>query len=163
MHWRRPFVRTSAGQNVLGIYVRRGGQPAEARAGGHAAQIGDTLGVLGLGELRQLVIEKPADSRPWPRARRRRIRSAGAHRRNALINVEDRLDRDLIGLIVPKTQAKSGRIRRRRIQQVQSAVLRECSINTVRVKGDASVSPRHAGCRRTRFTAGLSPASRPGC
>jgi chemosensory pili system protein ChpA (sensor histidine kinase/response regulator) len=62
------------GQGRLDIYVRRGGQPAELEAQvGMLRKIGDTLGVLGLGELRQLVLERPAASKPWPPARRLRI------------------------------------------------------------------------------------------
>ena len=53
-----------------------------------------------------------------------------------LINVEDRLDRDLIGLIVPKAQAEAVPTAPADadFQQVQAAVLRECSVNLVRVK-----------------------------
>ena len=52
-----------------------------------------------------------------------------------LINVEDRLDRDLIGLIVPKAQVEvSADSVDAEFQQVQAAVLRECSVNLVRVK-----------------------------
>jgi chemosensory pili system protein ChpA (sensor histidine kinase/response regulator) len=57
-------------KDVLDIFVRRGGQPAELESQvGMLRKIADTLGVLGLGELRQLVIEETAVSRPWPRAR----------------------------------------------------------------------------------------------
>ena len=66
-------------KDVLDIFVRRGGQPAELESQvGMLRKIADTLGVLGLGELRQLVIEEKMDganaaisfdSRPWPRAR----------------------------------------------------------------------------------------------
>ncbi len=53
-----------------------------------------------------------------------------------LINVEDRLDRDLIGLIVPKAQAPAEDAESvdAEFQLVQAAVLRECSVNLVRVK-----------------------------
>src|SRR5687767_3582701 len=48
-------------KDVLDIFVRRGGQPAELEPQvGMLRKIADTLGVLGLGELRQLVIEETA-------------------------------------------------------------------------------------------------------
>jgi chemosensory pili system protein ChpA (sensor histidine kinase/response regulator) len=63
--------------------------------------------------------------------------AALVHIAATLINVEDRLDRDLIGLIVPKAQAVPGEDPGSvdaEFQQVQAAVLRECSVNLVRVK-----------------------------
>ena len=61
-------------KDVLDIYVRRGGQPAELEAQvGMLRKIGDTLGVLGLGELRQLVLEETGNWKPWPPARPPRI------------------------------------------------------------------------------------------
>src|SRR4029078_4086795 len=61
--------------------------------------------------------------------------AALVHIAATLINVEDRLDRDLIGLFVPKPQAEvSTESVDVDFQQVQAAVLRECSVNLVRVK-----------------------------
>src|SRR4029078_398194 len=61
--------------------------------------------------------------------------AALVHIAATLINVEDRLDRDLIGLFVPKPQAEvSSESVDVDFQQVQAAVLRECSVNLVRVK-----------------------------
>src|SRR6478609_2412490 len=99
-------------------------------------KIADTLGVLGLGELRQLVIEETGRLEAMAAGKTASDHAALVHIAATLINVEDRLDRDLIGLIVPKTQAPvedAGSVDVD-FQQVQAAVLRECSVNLVRVK-----------------------------
>ncbi len=126
-------------KDVLDIYVRRGGQPAELEAQvGMLRKIGDTLGVLGLGELRQLVLEENSRLEAMAAGKTPADHAALVHVAATLINVEDRLDRDLIGLIVPKAQAEApgadGTPTDADFQQVQAAVLRECSVNLVRVK-----------------------------
>jgi chemosensory pili system protein ChpA (sensor histidine kinase/response regulator) len=123
-------------KDVLDIYVRRGGQPAELESQvGMLRKIGDTLGVLGLGELRQLVIEETGRLESMAAGKTLADHAALVHIAATLINVEDRLDRELIGLIVPKAQAEnSDESIDMDFQQVQSAVLRECSVNLVRVK-----------------------------
>jgi chemosensory pili system protein ChpA (sensor histidine kinase/response regulator) len=124
-------------KDVLDIFVRRGGQPAELESQvGMLRKIGDTLGVLGLGELRQLVLEETSRLEAMAAGKTAADHAALVHIAATLINVEDRLDRDLIGLIVPKQaqpQPDEGSVDVD-FQQVQSAVLRECSVNLVRVK-----------------------------
>src|SRR3954470_14546338 len=124
-------------KDVLDIFVRRGGQPAELEAQvGMLRKIGDTLGVLGLGERRQLVLEETGRLEAMAAGKTAADHAALVHIAATLINVEDRLDRDLIGLIVPKpqnTEENAGSVDAE-FQQVQSAVLRECSVNLVRVK-----------------------------
>ncbi|HET9473695.1 MAG TPA: Hpt domain-containing protein, partial [Steroidobacteraceae bacterium] len=123
-------------KDVLDIYVRRGGQPAELEPQvGMLRKIGDTLGVLGLGELRQLVLEETGRLEAMAAGKTPADHAALVHIAATLINVEDRLDRDLIGLIVPKAQAEAApESVDAEFQQVQAAVLRECSVNLVRVK-----------------------------
>jgi chemosensory pili system protein ChpA (sensor histidine kinase/response regulator) len=124
-------------KDVLDIFVRRGGQPAELESQvGLLRKIADTLGVLGLGELRQLVIEETARLEAMAAGKTAADHAALVHIAATLINVEDRLDRDLIGLIVPKTQVQEEDTGSVDVdfQQVQAAVLRECSVNLVRVK-----------------------------
>ncbi len=123
-------------KDVLDIYVRRGGQPAELESQvGMLRKIGDTLGVLGLGELRQLVLDETGRLEAMAAGKTPADHAALVHIAATLINVEDRLDRDLIGLIVPKAQAEAApESVDAEFQQVQAAVLRECSINLVRVK-----------------------------
>jgi chemosensory pili system protein ChpA (sensor histidine kinase/response regulator) len=125
-------------KDVLDIFVRRGGQPAELEPQvGMLRKIADTLGVLGLGELRQLVIEETGRLEAMAAGKTAADHAALVQIASTLINVEDRLDRDLIGLIVPKAQAApddgAGSVDAE-FQQVQAAVLRECSVNLVRVK-----------------------------
>ena len=125
-------------KDVLDIFVRRGGQPAELESQvGMLRKIADTLGVLGLGELRQLVIEETGRLEAMAAGKTASDHAALVHIAATLINVEDRLDRDLIGLIVPKAQPVPGEEAGSvdaEFQQVQAAVLRECSVNLVRVK-----------------------------
>jgi len=123
-------------KDVLDIYVRRGGQPAELEAQvGMLRKIGDTLGVLGLGELRQLVLEETSRLEAMAAGKTLADHAALVHIAATLINVEDRLDRDLIGLIVPKSPSEApAEAVDAEFQQVQAAVLRECSVNLVRVK-----------------------------
>jgi chemosensory pili system protein ChpA (sensor histidine kinase/response regulator) len=143
MHTVSAAIREDLGKvkDVLDIFVRRGGQPAELEAQvGMLRKIGDTLGVLGLGELRQLVLEETARLDAMAAGKTAADHAALVHIAATLINVEDRLDRDLIGLIVPKTPAAEaggegdGSSTDVDFQQVQAAVLRECSVNLVRVK-----------------------------
>ena len=123
-------------KDVLDIFVRRGaGQPQELIPQVELLRkIGDTLGVLGLGELRAIV-----------QAQTERLEKivAGSLAANeatlveiaaALIGVEDRLDESLVGMILPKTDAAPRQSEDHEFQQVQSAVLRECILNLARIK-----------------------------
>src|SRR5688572_29506528 len=141
MHTVSAAIREDLGKvkDVLDIYVRRGGQPAELESQvGMLRKIGDTLGVLGLGELRQLVIEETGRLESMAAGKTLADHAALVHIAATLINVEDRLDRELIGLIVPKAPPVAGEENAAPVdmdfQLVQSAVLRECSVNLVRVK-----------------------------
>src|SRR3954467_6566198 len=141
MHTVSAAIREDLGKvkDVLDIFVRRGGQPAELEAQvSMLRKIGDTLGVLGLGELRQLVLEETARLDAMSQGKTPADHAALVHIAATLINVEDRLDRDLIGLIVPKPQQAAGEDSGTStdvdFQLVQAAVLRECSVNLVRVK-----------------------------
>ncbi len=123
-------------KDVLDIFVRRGaGQPAElAPQVEMLRKIGDTLGVLGLGELRTSVqseterLEKivggslPADE------------SSLVGIAATLISVEDRLDDRLVGLILPRDTEAAEESDDTDFQQVQAAVLRECIVNLARIK-----------------------------
>ncbi len=123
-------------KDVLDIFVRRGaGQPAElAPQVEMLRKIGDTLGVLGLGELRTSVqseterLEKvvggslPADE------------SSLVQIAATLISVEDRLDDRLVGLILPRDTEAAAASEDTEFQQVQAAVLRECIVNLARIK-----------------------------
>ncbi len=122
-------------KDVLDIFVRRGaGQPQElASQVEMLRKIGDTLGVLGLGELRAKVqgeterLGKIADG--TVKADESMLVEIAA----ILIGVEDRLDDGLVGLILPKDASEQPK-EDAEFQQVQSAVLRECIVNLARIK-----------------------------
>ncbi|HEX7417286.1 MAG TPA: hypothetical protein VF315_04455, partial [Steroidobacteraceae bacterium] len=124
-------------KDVLDMFVRRGGGQPEELAPQVALlrKIGDTLGVLGLGEQRASVLsatgrleEIVAGTRPADDAMLVEIAST-------LISVEDRLDSDLIGMIIPSSRAHAAKSSDDTdFHQVQVAVLRECILNLARVK-----------------------------
>ena len=147
-------------KDVLDIFVRRGGQPAELEPQvGMLRKIADTLGVLGLGELRQLVIEETNRLDAMAAGKTASDHAALVHIAATLINVEDRLDRDLIGLIVPKQaqpQEDAGSVDAD-FQQVQAAVLRECSVNLVRVK--EAIASRRAVSSSTSWRSSPRPST----
>jgi chemosensory pili system protein ChpA (sensor histidine kinase/response regulator) len=123
-------------KDVLDIFVRRGaGQPKElASQVEMLRKIGDTLGVLGLGELRGNVqaeterLEKIVDG-TLPANESTLVQIAAT-----LIGVEDRLDGQLVGLIRPKGATEPEEDEDNEFQQVQAAVLRECILNLARIK-----------------------------
>jgi chemosensory pili system protein ChpA (sensor histidine kinase/response regulator) len=124
-------------KDVLDIFVRRGsGQPqALAPQVEMLHKIGDTLGVLGLGELRAAVqgeterLEKIVAGTLQPE------HSLLVDIAAALIGVEDRLDGRLIGMILPRARTpESAESNDTDFQLVQSAVLRECILNLARLK-----------------------------
>src|SRR5579863_7281311 len=126
-------------KDVLDIFVRRGGgQPEElAPQVGLLKKIGDTLGVLGLGELRSRVQEATKRLEVMVAGKEEVGESALVQVAAALINVEDHLDDQLVGLIMPRKKAAEGEAEGEQDQdfhQVQSAVLRECVVNLARVK-----------------------------
>src|SRR5579863_626225 len=127
-------------KDVLDIFVRRGGgQPEELSPQVVLLKkIGDTLGVLGLGELRGRVQEA---------TRRLEAIVAGTEQGGeatlvqvaaGLINVEDHLDDQLVGLILPRKKTDGStdesESQDQDFHQVQSAVLRECVVNLARIK-----------------------------
>ncbi|HUA90437.1 MAG TPA: Hpt domain-containing protein, partial [Steroidobacteraceae bacterium] len=125
-------------KDVLDIFVRRGaGQPQELHPQVELLRkIGDTLGVLGLGDLRAKVqfeterLAKLVDGSL--KADEQTLVEIAA----TLIGVEDRLDESLVGMILPKDKDAdlAPRGEDSEFQQVQSAVLRECIVNLARIK-----------------------------
>jgi chemosensory pili system protein ChpA (sensor histidine kinase/response regulator) len=124
-------------KDVLDIFVRRGsGQPQSlAPQVEMLHKIGDTLGVLGLGELRAAVqgeterLEKIVAGTLQPE------HSLLVDIAATLIGVEDKLDGRLVGMILPLARTpESAESGDSDFQQVQSAVLRECILNLARLK-----------------------------
>ena len=126
-------------KDVLDIFVRKGAQQVEELVPQLEMlhKISDTLGVLGLGALRDRVqgeieaLKAIVDKRIAPDD------TALLSIASALISVEDSLDAQLVRLIVPEprgTGARSGEPTDDEFRQVQEAVLRECIVNMARIK-----------------------------
>ena len=136
-------------KDVLDIFVRRGsGQPAElAPQVELLRKIGDTLGVLGLGDLRASVQSETQRLDDIVGLRQAATDALLVDIATTLISVEDRLDGSLLRLIVPRRtettaepdgaaqdQSPEGSARAEEFVHVQAAVLRECIINLARIK-----------------------------
>jgi len=124
-------------KDVLDIFVRRGaGQPQElAPQVELLRKIGDTLGVLGLGEQRAAVQAETEKLEKIVRGEMRADEATLVEIAAALIAVEDRLDDRLVGMIIPRrTSTESEAADDADFQQVQAAVLRECIVNLARIK-----------------------------
>jgi chemosensory pili system protein ChpA (sensor histidine kinase/response regulator) len=123
-------------KDVLDIFVRRGaGQPKElAPQVELLRKIGDTLGVLGLGELRGKVQGETERLEKIVSGALRADEGTLVEIAATLIGVEDRLDDSLVGMIRPKTDELSEPDEDVEFQQVQAAVLRECILNLARIK-----------------------------
>jgi chemosensory pili system protein ChpA (sensor histidine kinase/response regulator) len=133
-------------KDVLDIFVRRGGgQSAELQPQLELLKkISDTLGVLGLGELRQRVQDEilalsqiVADGKPP--TEESLVQVAGV-----LLSVEDSLDEQLVRLILPVPAADVAadfpQDLDHEFRQVSEAVLRECIVNLARIKEAVSTA-----------------------
>jgi chemosensory pili system protein ChpA (sensor histidine kinase/response regulator) len=124
-------------KDVLDIFVRRGGaQPQELTSQVELLRkIGDTLGVLGLGELRTSVQAQTARLTQIVAGKLAPQESTLVEIAAELIAVEDRLDDRLVGMILPRKAAGTAEEQAdAEFRQVQSAVLRECMANLARIK-----------------------------
>ncbi|MEO7207071.1 MAG: Hpt domain-containing protein [Steroidobacteraceae bacterium] len=133
-------------KDVLDIFVRRGGgQSAELLPQLELLKkISDTLGVLGLGELRQRVQDEIQSLAQIiqdgkPPSEDSLVRVAGV-----LLSVEDSLDDQLVRLILPiqATDSAAGvpLDQDHEFKQVSEAVLRECIVNLARIKEAVSAA-----------------------
>jgi chemosensory pili system protein ChpA (sensor histidine kinase/response regulator) len=132
-------------KDVLDIFVRRGGgQSAELLPQLELLKkISDTLGVLGLGELRQRVQDEIQalsqiiqDGKPP--SEDSLVRVAGV-----LLSVEDSLDDQLVRLILPQAALSGADVpldQDNEFRQVSEAVLRECIVNLARIKEAVSAA-----------------------
>ena len=123
-------------KDVLDIFVRRGAaQPQELSPQVELLRkIGDTLGVLGLGELRARVQSETERLRKIVEGTLKADESTLVEIAAALIGVEDKLDDSLVGMILPKDAELPRAAEDTEFQQVQAAVLRECIVNLARIK-----------------------------
>src|ERR1700744_4517632 len=133
-------------KDVLDIFVRRGGgQSADLLPQLELLKkISDTLGVLGLGELRQRVQDEiqaltQIVQEGKPPSQDSLVRVAGV-----LLSVEDSLDDQLVRLILPvpadQSAADAPLDHDHEFKQVSEAVLRGCIGNLARIKEAASTA-----------------------
>ncbi|HMN47028.1 MAG TPA: Hpt domain-containing protein [Povalibacter sp.] len=128
-------------KDALDLFVRRGGTQVEELSPQLELlkKIGDTLGVLGLGELRDKVQGETTDLQAII-AQQAPVNEGVLLRMAAtLIKVEDSLDEQLIGMIVPTGDSQSVPTKPAgpddiEFRQVTEAVLRECIVNMARIK-----------------------------
>ncbi|MEZ5562939.1 MAG: Hpt domain-containing protein [Gammaproteobacteria bacterium] len=137
-------------KDVLDIYVRTGMERVEELAPQIELlkKIGDTLGVLGLGELREIVQVRRAELEELVAGRGQPDESVLVGMAAALLEVEDRIEPLLIGMISPDaaTVGDAGGEEEDPGQLlVTQAVMRECLANLMRVKEAISVVTERAG------------------
>jgi chemosensory pili system protein ChpA (sensor histidine kinase/response regulator) len=138
-------------KDVLDIFVRRGGGRSDELIPQLELlkKISDTLGVLGLGELRQRVQDEISglsdivtDGKTPPEESL--IRVAGV-----LLSVEDSLDDQLVRLILPTAPevgaAETPGDQDLEFKLVSEAVLRECIVNMARIKEAVSIAVQKPG------------------
>ncbi len=141
-------------KDALDIFVRQGGTQVDELAPQLELlkKIADTLGVLGLGDLRDKVQGETTDLQAI--VNQRSVASEGTLLRMAatLIKVEDSLDEQLVGMIVPSADSATAPLRPTgpediEFRHVTEAVLRECIVNMARIKEAVALSfekPREA-------------------
>jgi chemosensory pili system protein ChpA (sensor histidine kinase/response regulator) len=138
-------------KDVLDIFVRRGGGRSDELVPQLELlkKISDTLGVLGLGELRQRVQDEISelseivtDGKTPPEESL--IKVAGV-----LLSVEDSLDDQLVRLILPAASDASlpelPADQDLEFKLVSEAVLRECIVNMARIKEAVSLAVQRPG------------------
>src|SRR5918993_4483391 len=141
-------------KDALDIFVRQGGTQVDELAPQLELlkKIADTLGVLGLGDLRDKVQGETGDLQGIVNARSAASEGTLLRMAATLIKVEDSLDEQLVGMIVPSADGASAPLRPAgpediEFRQVTEAVLRECIVNMARIKEAVALSfekPREA-------------------
>jgi chemosensory pili system protein ChpA (sensor histidine kinase/response regulator) len=129
-------------KDVLDIFVRTGMQRVEELTPQLELlkKIGDTLGVLGLGDLREIVQTRRQQLQELIAEGRRPEESALVGIAAALLGAEDRLESELISMITPADQepgpatAAATSEQGPDLQEITRAVMRECLVNLARVK-----------------------------
>jgi chemosensory pili system protein ChpA (sensor histidine kinase/response regulator) len=138
-------------KDVLDIFVRRGGGRSDELAPQLELlkKISDTLGVLGLGELRQRVQEEIAELAGIVSDGKAPSEEALLKVAGVLLSVEDSLDDQLVRLILPMastaTAADLPPDQDLEFKLVSEAVLRECIVNLARIKEAVSIAVQKPG------------------
>src|SRR5271157_407053 len=127
-------------KDVLDIFVRRGGGRNDELVPQLELlkKISDTLGVLGLGELRQRVQKEVADLSESLNGGTTPPEAALVKVAGVLLSIEDSLDDQLVRLILPHAAGaaapEAAADQDFDFRQVSEAVLRECIVNLARIK-----------------------------
>ena len=141
-------------KDALDIFVRKGAtQPEELNSQLELLRkIGDTLGVLGLGDLREKVQVEANELQGIISQRTLPSESTLLRMAATLIRIEDSLDEQLVGLIVPAHDGPrpegappADKEDDLEFRQVTEAVLRECIVNMARIKEAVSLSIEKPG------------------
>ncbi|MEE4162848.1 MAG: Hpt domain-containing protein, partial [Woeseiaceae bacterium] len=134
-------------KDVLDIFVRTGmNNPTELVPQFELLKkISDTLGVLGLGELRNDVDSEIERMKGVVERGGTRDEQVILDIASTLLRVEDRLDRELVRLTVPREAAEAAddsmpEAEAADFRQVAESVMRECIINLARIKETVSQS-----------------------
>ncbi len=133
-------------KDVLDIFVRRGGGRNEELLPqlDLLKKISDTLGVLGLGELRQRVQQEVSELAELLSDGKTPSEAALVKVAGVLLSVEDSLDDQLVRLILPAAghaaSADAPPEQDFEFRQVSEAVLRECIVNLARIKEAVSIA-----------------------
>jgi chemosensory pili system protein ChpA (sensor histidine kinase/response regulator) len=141
-------------KDALDIFVRQGGTQVDELGPQLELlkKIADTLGVLGLGDLRDKVQGETGDLQSIVNAQSAASEGTLLRMAATLIKVEDSLDEQLVGMIVPSADGATAPIKPAgpediEFRQVTEAVLRECIVNMARIKEAVALSfekPREA-------------------
>jgi chemosensory pili system protein ChpA (sensor histidine kinase/response regulator) len=126
-------------KDVLDIFVRRGGGASDELAPQLELlkKISDTLGVLGLGELRQRIQQEIGELAEIVTEGKTPSEEALVRVAGVLLSVEDSLDDQLVKLILPISEDPTATLpvdHDVEFRQVSEAVLRECIVNLARIK-----------------------------
>lgn len=129
-------------KDALDIFVRQGGTQVDELAPQLELlkKIADTLGVLGLGELRDKVQTETAELQAIVAQKSKATEATLLRMAATLIKVEDSLDEQLVGMIVPTATESGGAPAKPagpdeiEFRLVTEAVLRECIVNMARIK-----------------------------
>jgi chemosensory pili system protein ChpA (sensor histidine kinase/response regulator) len=138
-------------KDVLDIFVRRGGGRSEELAPQLELlkKISDTLGVLGLGELRQRVQEEISELSAIVTDGKAPSEESLIKVAGVLLSVEDSLDDQLVRLILPAvSEASAANIppdQDLEFRLVSEAVLRECIVNMARIKEAVTIAVQKPG------------------
>ncbi|HEV7611821.1 MAG TPA: Hpt domain-containing protein [Steroidobacteraceae bacterium] len=138
-------------KDVLDIFVRRGGGRSDELLPQLELlkKISDTLGVLGLGELRQRVQDEIADLSGLIADGKSPPEESLMKVAGVLLSVEDSLDDQLVRLILPTPSDGSAAglppDQDLEFRLVSEAVLRECIVNMARIKEAVSIAVQKPG------------------